>query len=177
MPQHFISTKNLLLRSWQDSDTEPFILLNSDPDVMEFFPSVLQPAETIRQIERIQKHFADYGYGFFAVERKDNHQFIGFTGFSRPAFDSFFTPCVEIGWRYSKQNWGHGFATEAAAACMEYGFQQLGLQAIFAFTSVHNKRSALVMQRTGMQFTARFAHPLLEEGHPLSPHLLYKKTT
>ena len=92
MPQHFISTKNLLLRSWQDSDTEPFILLNSDPDVMEFFPSVLQPAETIRQIERIQKHFADYGYGFFAVERKDNHQFIGFTGFSRPAFDSFFTP-------------------------------------------------------------------------------------
>ena len=70
MPQHIISTKNILLRSWQDSDTEPFILLNSDPDVMEFFPSVLQPAETIRQIERIQKHFADYGYGFLQLNEK-----------------------------------------------------------------------------------------------------------
>jgi RimJ/RimL family protein N-acetyltransferase len=174
MSEVYISTTNLILRSWQESDTEPFIQLNNDPQVMEFFPSILQPTETLQQIERFQQHFKNFGYGFFAVERKDNHEFIGFTGFSHPKFDCFFTPCVEIGWRYSKENWGQGFATEAAKACIDYGFKYLNLKDIYAFTALQNIRSALLMQRIGMHFITKFNHPLLQENNPLSTHLLYR---
>src|SRR5471030_1757758 len=100
-----IETPRLLLRQWQENDHEPYIELNQDKEVMEFFPSTLTRDESLAQIGRLSKHIAEYGYGFFAVERKDNHQFIGFTGLSNPRFQAHFTPCVEIGWRLSKANW------------------------------------------------------------------------
>jgi len=52
-------------------------------------------------------------------------EFIGFTSLSQPRFEAHFTPCVEIGWRLSKANWNQGFATEAAKACLEFGFTEL----------------------------------------------------
>lgn len=115
-----------------------------------------------------------YGYGFFAVERKDNGEFIGFTGLTHPGFEAEFTPCVEIGWRLSKQNWGQGFATEAAMACLKFGFQELGLNEIYSFTSVHNLRSEQVMKKIGMIKEGYFEHPLMDDGHFLKQHVLYK---
>jgi RimJ/RimL family protein N-acetyltransferase len=141
---------------------------------MEFFPSIKTKKETLAQIERFTQHIIRYGYGFFAVERKDNRQFIGFTGLSNPGFESYFTPCVEIGWRLSKSHWGQGFATEAAEACLEYGFNTLGIKEIYSFTSVHNVRSEQVMIKTGMVKQGFFEHPQIEEGHFLKQHVLYK---
>src|SRR5476651_14958 len=131
----FIETPRLILRQWKSADHEPYIRLNMDQEVMEFFPSLLTGAETIAQIERLEWHILEYGYGFFAVERKDNHRFIGFTGLSHPRFESYFTPCVEIGWRLSKENWGFGFATEAARVCFDFGFNVLGIPEIYSFTA------------------------------------------
>src|SRR5260221_768594 len=99
MTDIFIETSRLILRQWKETDYEPYIELNMDANVAEFFPSISTRAETIAQIERFTQHFIKYNYGFFAVERKDNHQFIGFTGLSHPRFESHFTPCIEIGWR------------------------------------------------------------------------------
>jgi RimJ/RimL family protein N-acetyltransferase len=105
MTEVFLETPRLILRKWKDADHEPYIQLNKDAEVAEYFPSVSTKAETLAQIERFTAHFNTFGYGFFAVERKDNQQFIGFTGLSHPRFESYFTPCVEIGWRLSKANW------------------------------------------------------------------------
>jgi len=170
----FIETPRLILRQWQLSDHEPYIALNQDADVMEFFPATSTRDETLAQIGRFTDHIEQYGYGFFAVERKDNHEFIGFTGLSHPRFESYFTPCVEIGWRLSKANWNHGFATEAAKACLEYGFDTLGLDEIYSFTSVHNVRSEQVMIKIGMVKQGEFEHPSIAEGHFLRRHVLYK---
>jgi len=170
----FIETLRLLLREWKESDHEPYIALNADKDVMEFFPSVLSAEESVAQAGRITAHLEKYGFTFFAVERKDNSQFIGFTGLAHARFQSDFTPCVEIGWRLSKTNWGHGFATEAATACLAYGFQKLGLDAIYSFTSIHNKRSEEVMKRIGMVHAGEFDHPLVDEGSSIRRHVLYK---
>lgn len=141
---------------------------------MEFFPGVSTPGQTIAQIEKIAAFVDQRGYGFFAVERKDNHQFIGFTGLGDPGFQADFTPCIEIGWRLSKENWGRGFATEAAMACLDFGFNELGLARIYSFTSIHNKRSESVMTRIGMSKDGEFDHPLITDGHYLKRHLLYK---
>lgn len=170
----FIETPRLILREWLESDYEPFIVLNADADVMEFFPDVLSLDETLAQIGRINVHFEKNGFGLFAIERKDNGQFIGFTGLAHVNFESYFTPCVEIGWRLSKQNWGLGFATEAAKACIEYGFNKLDLKEICSFTSIHNKRSEHVMEKIGMHKSGEFDHPLLVRGSFLERHVLYK---
>lgn len=173
-PKVFIETPRLILRDWKTTDEAPYIALNADKAVMEFFPSIKTAEETLEQIERVKQHIDQYGYGFFAVERKDNQQFIGFTGITHPGFEAAFTPCVEIGWRLSKEHWGFGFATEAAVACLHHGFNHFGFDEIYSFTSVHNIRSESVMKRIGMIKQENFQHPMIEEGHFLREHVLYK---
>ena len=170
----YIETERLILRQWQPSDTVTYGAMNTDQYVMEFFPSILTAEESISHINRMSIHLEERGYGLFAIERKDNHAFIGFTGLWHPTFEASFTPCTEIGWRISKENWNQGFATEAAKACLVFGFEQLSLKEIYSFTSIHNKRSELVMKKIGMQKTGEFDHPNLEKGHFLQKHILYK---
>jgi len=93
-----------------------------------------------------------------------------------PGFTSFFTPCVEIGWRFRKEVWGQGLATEAATACLAYGFNTLMLERIVSFTAVSNHKSEKVMQRIGLLRTGGFNHPQISAGHPLRPHVLYQLT-
>lgn len=175
-PRTYIETPRLILRDWLPADNQPYIDLNLDAVVMEFFPSIRTAEETLAQIEKLKAHIKQYGYGFFAMERKDNGQFIGFTGLSQPGFEADFTPCVEIGWRLSRENWGLGFATEAAKACLQFGFNDLGLDEILSFTSVHNIRSEQVMKKIGMVKAGYFEHPMMDDGHFLQQHVLYKKT-
>jgi [ribosomal protein S5]-alanine N-acetyltransferase len=174
MPYTFLETPRLILREWQESDYAPFIRLNADPEVMEYFAAVRTAEETMAQIGRIVANMKKLGYGFFAVERKDNGQFIGFTGLTNAPFESWFTPCVEIGWRLSRENWGYGFATEAAKACLDYGFDRLALTEIYSFTSIHNTRSEQVMKKIGMAKEGVFNHPSVADGSWLKPHVLYK---
>jgi RimJ/RimL family protein N-acetyltransferase len=170
----YVETPRLILRQWQQADIKPFSELNNDEDVMEFFPSVSTVDETMAQIDRATNHIKQHGFGFFAVERKDNSEFVGFTGLSHPRFESYFTPCVEIGWRLSKANWGYGFATEAAKACLQFGFETLKIDEILSFTTEHNIRSENVMKKIGMVKAGYFEHPSIADGHPLKRHVLYK---
>ncbi|WP_448700012.1 GNAT family N-acetyltransferase [Mucilaginibacter sp. AW1-3] len=174
MPRIFIETSRLILRDWIESDYQSFINMNKDVRVMEFFPSVLTEAETMASVGRITTQINEHGYGLYAVQRKDDGRFIGFTGFNPTRFDSHFTPCIEIGWRYSFADWGQGFATEAATACLKYNSDVLKLGTIYSFTAVLNQRSQRVMQKIGMQYEGVFDHPQLTEGHPLRSHALYR---
>jgi RimJ/RimL family protein N-acetyltransferase len=173
-PSIFIETDRLYLRQWQLSDYAAFIEMNSDTEVMRYFPSTLLPEQSMALIGRITKQIDESGYGLFAVEKKEDHSFIGFTGFSHPRFEAYFTPCIEIGWRLHNSYWNKGFATEAAKACIAYGFEKLKFNDIYSFTSVQNKPSERVMQKIGMQPSGIFDHPMLEDGHILQKHLLYK---
>jgi len=172
----YIETERLILRDWMESDYKPFIALNADAEVMEFFPSVQTADTTLAQIKRLAGHIATNGFGFFAVERKDNNEFIGFTGLAYPRFEAHFTPCIEIGWRLSKADWNQGFATEAAKACLQFGFDSLRTDTIYSFASVHNQRSENVMKKIGMVHDGFFEHPSVEEGNWLRKHVLYKIT-
>ena len=169
-----ISTPRLKLREWKEEDKDPFLKLNSDPRVMKFMPKLLSKQESDHFVERIKIKFKEDGYSFFAVELIENETFIGLIGLSIPKFDSFFTPCVEIGWRLAYDYWGNGYATEGAKASLKYGFQELNLSEVFSFTVPENIRSRQVMERIGMNYVDEFNHPLLPQGHPLEKHVLYK---
>ena len=174
---YLLSTERLGLRNWLDSDIKPLTEMNKDPEVMKYFPRTLTETETLKMLQRITAHFEKNGFGLFAVEDKNTKEFIGFTGFAIPTFEETFTPCVEIGWRYKKKAWGHGFATEAANACLQYGFEVLKLTKIVSFTSTHNVPSINVMKRTGMTYVADFDHPQIEEGSILKRHVLYEMSS
>ncbi|MBS1598164.1 MAG: GNAT family N-acetyltransferase [Bacteroidetes bacterium] len=169
-----IETERLGLRQWIDADTGPCIEMNRDPEVMKFFPAIMNELETGAMIKRIHHRFEKSGFGFYAVEEKSTNQFIGFTGFGIPPFESFFTPCIEIGWRLKKEVWGRGYATEAAKACVQFGFEKLSFDRITSFTSVLNINSEKVMQKIGMKKIGEFDHPFLEKENKLCRHVLYE---
>jgi [ribosomal protein S5]-alanine N-acetyltransferase len=151
--------------------------MNLDPVVMEFFPRILTRVETDAMVQRIEEHFEQYGYGLYALELLSSGEFLGFTGFSHPSFQSRFKPCIEIGWRLKKETWGRGYATEAAEACLRYGFDTWGFDKVLSFTAAVNTRSERVMQKIGMRHSGFFDHPAVEVGHSLRPHVLYEATS
>ncbi|WOX07207.1 GNAT family N-acetyltransferase [Microbulbifer pacificus] len=167
-------TRRLRLRQWCDSDRAPFAAMNTDPAVMEFFPALLDRTESDAGIDRQIAHIEKYGWGFWAVETLGDEQFIGFVGIKHVADNMPFAPAVEIGWRLAKNAWGKGFATEAARACLQVGFDQLGLPEIVSFTVPENWRSRAVMEKLGMQYRENFLHPALPAGHPMQEHVLYR---
>jgi RimJ/RimL family protein N-acetyltransferase len=145
---------------------------------MEFFPRPLDRAESDALVARMRSHWADRGFGRWAVEVCGISPFIGFVGLSVPQFEAHFTPCVEIGWRLAYEYWGNGYATEAACAALEFGFRRLELGEIVSFTVPSNHRSRGVMERIGMTHSSHddFEHPLLPQDHPLCRHCLYRAT-
>ncbi len=173
-----LSTERLRLRAWREADLGQFAALNADPRVMEFFPKVLDRAESDALAARISAHFTDHGFGLWAVEAPGRAEFIGFAGLAVLSFDAHFTPCVEIGWRLAPEHWGNGYATEAAHAALAFGFRDLALDEIVSFTVPANLPSRRVMERLGMRRSAAddFDHPALPEGHLLRPHVLYRLT-
>ena len=168
-------TPRLQLRQWRESDREPFAIMNSDPAVMEFFPSLQSRANSDASIDAWQSQFASQGWSNWAVELIESGEFIGFTGLSVPRRVLPFSPCVEVGWRLGRAFWGKGFATEAARGALRVGFEQLSVAEIVSFTAVGNQRSRAVMERIGMcNANQDFEHPGVPEGHPLRPHCLYR---
>jgi ribosomal-protein-alanine N-acetyltransferase len=147
--------------------------MNKDPKVMEYFTKMLTDEETDQFYKRIQEEFKTYGYGLYAVETRQNNEFIGFIGFLWANFSSEFTPCIEIGWRLKQAAWGKGYATEGANACLNYGLQTLGLNQIYSFSSKMNIPSENIMKKVGMVKIAEFDHPNIKEGNPLREHVLY----
>jgi len=165
-----ISTSRLLLRRWQDSDREPFATMNADPEVMRYFPAPLTREQSDALVDRIEAHFAEHGYGLWAVEAQGT--FVGFTGLLWATWEAEFTPALEVGWRLARFAWGHGYATEAGAAALRCGLQHE--PRIISVTAVSNTPSRRVMERIGLRFEREFDHPRVPAGSPLQRHVLYR---
>lgn len=171
---YLFESSRLGFRNWKEEDLIPFAQLNVDPDVMEFFPSLLTKEESDAAAARYQKEIDEKGYGLWAAELKSTKEFIGFIGFHEATFESEFTPCIEIGWRLHKKYWNQGFATEGALKCLTLAKNFFTVSDIYSFTAAINKRSERVMQKIGMQKEGEFDHPRVPQQSPLRRHVLYK---
>lgn len=171
-----IRTKRLLLRGWQDNDLQAFSLINQDPLVMAHMPNLLTLEETNAFISKMSTHHAAHGFGPMALTLSSSGELIGYIGLKHVEFQADFTPAIEIAWRVASQHWNQGYATEAAQAILEFGFQSLGLNEIVSMTVPANTGSIRVMEKIGMErdLKADFAHPALPKDHRLSLHVLYR---
>ena len=172
--QPSLAGKRVLLRPWLDHDAATFAEMNADERVMEFFIAPLSRAESDALLDRMRASIEERGWGWWCVDI--GGECAGFTGLSSPPYETPFTPCIEVGWRFRRQFWGHGYASEAARLALNYGFDTLRLDEIVSFTAAQNHRSRRVMERIGMQrdFSGDFDHPRMPEGHALRRHVLYR---
>lgn len=166
---------SVTLRQWQDSDLEPYVAMNQDPEVMRYFPSRLTREQSQEAMERHRGLIDTKGWGFWAVDV--DGCFAGFTGLAVPRYETPFTPCVEIAWRLRPEYWGKSIAYQAALQALDYGFNKLELPEIVSFTAAINLRSRRLMERLGFvrDFDGDFDHPLVPKDHEVCRHVLYRK--
>jgi RimJ/RimL family protein N-acetyltransferase len=171
-------TERLLLRSWRGADRDAHAAMNADPAVMEHFPGTMSRQQSDEMIDRVLAHWAELGWGLWAVEIPEVAPFIGFVGIARQNAPGY--PVVEVGWRLARPYWGHGYASEAAERALLLGFQTLRLDEIVSFTVPQNSRSRAVMERIGMHRDAAddFDHPRIDAARypQLVRHVLYRLT-
>lgn len=170
-----LQTDRLVLRPYFDSDAEHFAAVNGDPRVGAWVGTLDRTASDAL-LKRLNDYIHREGFGLWALERKQDNQLIGFCGLQRVKAGALpIGPAIEVGWRLISNAWGRGFATEAASAALAWGFLNLGVAEILAFTSETNAASQAVMRRVGMHPdpSRDFDHPVLEAGHPLRRHVVY----
>ena len=172
-----LTTERLTLRRWSDTDRDAFHALNSDPDVMATIGPPMTRGESDAFMNRISAAFEAAGYGLWCVDL--GGECIGYTGFMKP----WFRGGMEIGWRIRSSHWGHGYAPEAARACLAIGFARcdeggIGFDELLTFTAATNTKSIRVMEKLGFVrvLDGDFDHPSVPPGSPLRPHVLYRMT-
>lgn len=150
LPAPELRTERLHLRQWRESDRPVFHAMSADPEVMKFLGGPRSVAQSDAQLDERAVGLAVQGVGKWAVEEVASGEFVGTVGLGYALFDAPFTPAIEMGWRISRAHWGRGFAIEAANAAVRFGFEELELREIVAFTSTGNIASRAVMHRLGM---------------------------
>ncbi|KUL22011.1 GNAT family N-acetyltransferase [Actinoplanes awajinensis] len=169
-------TERLRLRQWTDDDLAGWVAMNADPRVREFFPEVLTAEQAAASLDAFRSDLEARGWGWWALEVTATGEFIGMAGLD-PVDEEAPVTGVEAGWRLAATAWGHGYATEAARAVLEYGFHELGLPEILAITVTGNARSRAVMDRLGMTYDpAADFDDLTAPPGPLRPSVVYRLT-
>lgn len=149
-----LRTDRLTLRPWRDdeADLDAYAMLSSDPEVMRWIGDgrPLTRAGAADGLRRFVTHWADYGYGLYAVE-DDAGAVLGFAGMLKAGEPGVRPGDVEIGWRLRRQHWGKGYATEAALAARDHAFDRLRLARLVALVRPANTASIGVMHKLGME--------------------------
>jgi RimJ/RimL family protein N-acetyltransferase len=156
-----------VLRRWTPEDVQHAHVYNSDPLVWRYIGS--EPArsldETRERVERLAQIEREHGYTFWAVEEIASGAVIGDCGLIPLERIG---PEVELGYRFSAASWGKGYATEAAAAARDLGFERFGLERIYVDVDPDNEGSLGVARKIG----ARPIGPALHRGEPVLRHVL-----
>ncbi len=145
------ATERLLLRNYKTEDWERVHIYGADPDFSKYElwgPNTLEDTrkfvrEMVEQAETHPRYKFD-----FAVCLKESRLLIGGCGIR---CESELSRVASLGWAISPEFQNTGYATEAAKALIEYGFQKLNLYVIYATCDTRNAPSYRVMEKLGMK--------------------------
>jgi RimJ/RimL family protein N-acetyltransferase len=158
-----LRTPRLTLRRWLADDADGLAVIDADPEVTRYLNPPMPPAA--RFSERCIEHWEQHGFGFFAVESREEPgpgRFIGFVGIGHPAYLPELADRPELGWRLAQDWWGRGLATEAAVAVREDALGRLGLAELISIIHPDNAASRRVATKVGMTIEGTARHPGLD---------------
>jgi len=142
-----IETERLTLRPFREADVTAVFELLQDPDVVRYVGDRRVPTlqEAWRAIAGWLGHWALRGYGQWAIEERSSGRLIGRAGIINPVD----WPGPEVGYLLGKAWWGRGYATEAARAAMEWGFERIAFEELLSLIDPANAPSIAVATRLG----------------------------
>lgn len=152
-----IETPRLLLRALEEKDASGLFELDSQAIVHQYIGTqpLTQPEQALAVIKMIQQQYQDFGIGRYAVIDKSSQEFLGWSGlkfWNTPLNNK--VNFYELGYRFIPKHWGKGYATESAQAWVNYAFEQLPIDTLYALTDPQNEASKRVLQKVGFQETA-----------------------
>ena len=151
-----LTTARLRLEPLSDVHYDGFHAMNSDPEVMRYLTGQPEtPQQTRAVIERVKARWADTGYSWWALVLRESGTLVGAAALQNLRREMQPLPdrdCpLEIGWRLRREHWGRGYASEAAIAAADHGFDVHEAAEILAVCNPVNTASSDVMRRIGMQ--------------------------
>jgi ribosomal-protein-alanine N-acetyltransferase len=162
-----LESERLVLRRLRRDDVDAIFAVIGDQETMKYYAQPLTRNDAQRWVDRSLERYRTDGYGLFAVVLKSTGEVIGNCGVVRQEIEG--ESMLEVGYHFRRDHWGHGYATEAARACMEYAFRELAAQRVVSLILPENVPSRRVAERNRMKVERSVTF------HGL-PHLMYSIT-
>ena len=154
MSDPVLETERLRLRRFEASDVDNVREMLADDEAQRIFQRVVTvPGYAERWVERNQARYREHGFGLWALETQAAGEFVGDCGLTYQEVAG--RRLLEVGYHLKLAARGRGYATEAAAACLRYGFEELGAARIVSIVDCEN---------VGSQHVAARLHTRREEG-------------
>ncbi len=146
MHKYILETPRLRLRETTPDDAEFAYSLNLDPDVVRYTgDKAFESVEEAKAFLENYQSFKKFGHGRWLCEHRETGEALGWCGLKND------DGLIDLGYRFFQKNWNKGYASEAAAACLDYGHNILKMPKIIARAAHDNTGSWRVMQKIGMQ--------------------------
>jgi RimJ/RimL family protein N-acetyltransferase len=152
-------TERLIIREIVPTDVDEMFELHSDPEVHRYLgnKTVTTKAETIDIINFVRQQYNDHGVGRWAIIDKKTNEFIGWTGLEFVTKETNnHKNYYDLGYRLKKRFWGHGIATESAFASLDYAFDKLNANEVYAIADCENQGSNKILRKVGLKFVEIF---------------------
>ena len=154
-----LETERLVLRVPEPTDVDTYARFWADPEMVRYIGGETKSREEVEQlVARMRRHWERHGLGLFSVVRKEDGQLLGRAGFllwdpstwrNALHFELDEPLETEIGWTFGRAYWGHGYATEAALAALQWGSRELGLRRVISLIQRENAASIRVAEKLG----------------------------
>ena len=151
-----VTTERLILRPFSEQDVEPLFDILQQPGILRYFPrSDPLPREAVERIvTRWLTHWEEHGYGWWAVELRDDPHLLGWTGLTYLPE----TGETEVAYLLRQEVWRRGLATEAAKTALRFGFDRFDFPFIIGLTHPENIASQRVLEKSGLRFVEEAAY-------------------
>lgn len=151
-----LETERLVLRPFVPEDLDALEPILADPVMMQYYPAPFSRERSSEWIDWNRGHYAERGFGLWAMDAKDTGELLGDCGLIPQVVDG--NPEVEVGWHVRRSHWRRGLATEAGAACCRHAFEELGLARLISLIRPENVPSRGVAEKLGMSIERETDH-------------------
>ena len=143
-----LETERLIVREMTKEDFPALTDMLYDERVMYAYAHTFSEDEAQACLYNQLRRYKEDGFGLWAVILKETGKIIGQCGITKQRIPE--KEVLEVGYLFSADYWHKGFATEAAIACKNYAFENLGANEVYSIIRDNNLPSANVAKRNGM---------------------------